>query len=512
MTQITISQKYLVFPVRRTAEQKRVLFRMSGQTVYDLDIRLDAQAPDFYAYADMSRFAGKVMDICLAEDEEAALPFTNAGRIPEDTGAEALTRPALHFTVKNGWNNDPNGLIRYEGVYHMYYQYNPCGPMWGNMHWGHATSTDLLHWTEGDIALYPNEFGTVYSGSAIADERNLLGLKDSAHAPLLLYYTAAGGNNALSEGKPATQRLAYTTDGGATYHEYPDVILDHIADYNRDPKVVFVEEMGCYVMVLYLTGNEYAFFSSTDLKNWRMTQKLSIPSDSECPNLVRVPVEGTDETRWVFFGASGVYTVGVFRDGQFVPVQDFSRPNEGTGCYAGQCFEGLGAREAVRIDWLVANMQGRRFSQAMTVPYAMTLCPTQAGFRLRQLPIAELDRYITDDPSGCRALDVRLTVQDAAALTSPVTLSLFGKQIVVDASANRVTDGKYACALSADTSDPHRALSVRLVADAASVEIFADNGLCFFVTRACPAPCDWHVSVDGLDDTVGTVEVRGIRL
>lgn len=512
MQKLLISDKYVVFPVRRSADQQKVLFRLDGQTVYDLDVRLDAAAPDFSAYVDVSRFAGRELTLTLLGNDGAVLPFTTASSVPDDTEAEALTRPALHFTVKNGWNNDPNGLTFFEGKYHMYFQYNPCGPMWGNMHWGHAVSSDLLHWTEEDIALYPDEYGTVYSGCAIPDTKNLLGLKEGDHVPLLFYYTAAGSNSLLSEGKPATQRLAYTSDGGATYRAYPAPILEHIVDYNRDPKVVWVEEVGRYVMVLYLTGNEYAFFASDDLKTWELTQKLSIPFDSECPNLVSVPVEGENRSLWVFFGAAGVYTVGEFCEGQYVPLQDFARPNESTGSYAGQCFDGLPGGQAIRIDWLVSNMQGRRFSQAMTVPLSMSLVPQGGRYILREQPIPALDTYLSDDPAGCRALDVRLSIPDASALPAPVVISLFGKQITLDASANRVTDGKFACALSHDASDPHRPLSLRLIADAASVEVFADSGLAFFATRACPDPLAAAVSLTGLSESAGVVSVKGIRL
>ena len=141
-----------------------------------------------------------------------------------------------HFTAQKGWINDPNGLILYEGWYHLFYQHNPDDNRWGNMHWGHARSRDLVHWEHLPIALYPEPGYTMYSGSAIEDVRNLTGLKKGGHNPLLLYYTAAG--------EPFEQRVAVSTDGGRTFEKMPGCVIGHIRGENRDPKIVYDEAAG----------------------------------------------------------------------------------------------------------------------------------------------------------------------------------------------------------------------------------------------------------------------------
>ena len=184
---ITVKNNYLIFPVNTLATGKRLTFSRDNKTVYDLNIKIDYFNPNFYAYIDVSRFIGQTVDISV--NPQIKLDFRVSDEIDIDNLYSEPMRPQIHFTTKNGWINDPNGLIFIDGTYHMFYQYNPTESNWDNMHWGHATSTDLLHWTEQKTALFPDERGTMFSGSGVLDEKNLLGKNTDTKKAALLYYT-----------------------------------------------------------------------------------------------------------------------------------------------------------------------------------------------------------------------------------------------------------------------------------------------------------------------------------
>ena len=184
---IEIKHRYLVFPVSTFSPQIRFRFYDEGEEVYYLNIKLNPTEPTFYAYVDMARFMGRTIEIGTTPEVE--IVYTESDTM-DITGLYGETfRPQVHFTTKNGWQNDPNGLVYANGEYHMFYQHNPCESKWNNMHWNHAKSTDLIHWTEVGIALGPDKHGEAFSGSAIVDKDDLLGLKTGEDDTVALYYT-----------------------------------------------------------------------------------------------------------------------------------------------------------------------------------------------------------------------------------------------------------------------------------------------------------------------------------
>ena len=358
---IQIKRKYLIFSTNTYASEKHLLLLSNSNEAYKLNIRLDNVSPNFDAYIDVSRFIGQ--ELSISSEPSMDIRFREADTMDIPNLYNEAYRPQIHFTTKNGWINDPNGLIFIDGKYHLFYQHNPCEPRWGNMHWGHAISRDMLHWEETDIALFPDESGTMFSGSAIADEKNLLGLQAGDTPTVLLYYTATS---------PFSQHLAYSTDGLKTIRKMEAPVIPHIVGSNRDPKVVYCEEWGAYALVLYMTSDTYALFRSDDLINWNKIQDVAISGENECPDLF--PLMADDGSRkWVFIGAHDIYVIGDMRSDGFHPTQE-SRPlHYGKSAYAGQTFSGLPNGRTVRIDWDRWGINTPRFNGQMSFPAELTL-------------------------------------------------------------------------------------------------------------------------------------------
>ncbi len=433
---MVIEKRFLVFPVSRNGEEQLVSFFVNQQLVYDLNIRLANGEPDFHAFVDMSRFKGQ--DVTAQTANGVLLPLEQVEAYDHRAPFDPADRSLLHFTPRSGWNNDPNGLVYANGTYHMFFQHNPCDVVWGNMHWGHATSPDLVHWQEQPTALFPDELGVMFSGSAIVDERNLLGLKQGDTDVILLYYTAEPISR-LSEGRQTTQCLAYSTDNGKTFIKHPgNPVVPTIVNGNRDPKVVWDEEIQRYVMALYLDSDRYAFLHSTNLLNWEKVQELHIEGDNECPDLLLMTADDGSR-KAVIGGAHGCYQVGDLKEGLFVPTQPVRRLYLNEYCYAHQTYSGTPGR-TVQTTWHRANVEGKPFSQELSFPCDMTLHRCGEEYRLRLLPARELEQLAQQpaptEPSLPLAAALTLPQTDA-----PITFTLGGQTITLDAGANTISAG-----------------------------------------------------------------------
>ena len=223
--------------------------------------------------------------------------------------AEAY-RPQFHFTPAKNWTNDPNGLVFYKSVYHLFFQHNPFGTQWGNMTWGHATSRDLVHWTEHAPAIHPDKLGTIFSGSAVVDGANTSGFRTADEKPIVCIYTSAGGTSPESQGQPFTQSLAFSNDRGATWMKYEkNPVLGHVAGSNRDPKVIWHEPTKKWVMALYLDVNDYALFGSKNLTEWTKLCDVAMLGTRECPDFFELPWTVRAAADSGFFGEGTATTV-----------------------------------------------------------------------------------------------------------------------------------------------------------------------------------------------------------
>ena len=332
--------------------------------------------------------------------------------------------------------NDPNGLLRLpDGELLLCYQFNPFGVEWGAMHWGSARSRDLLHWETGDIVLFPDEWGTIFSGSGWRDEENAAGFGPGA---LLFFYTSAGGTEApWSRDGVSTQRLAVSLDGGRTLQKQPGLLLPNLAEGNRDPKVFYHPETGAYIMVLYLSEKDFAIFRSHDLIRWEQTQQLTLAPGWECPDLFRLPVEDGGE-KWVFWTADGLYWVGSFDGFRFTPEQPCRCAYGSAIPYAAQTVSREPGR-VLSLSWLRLPNDGRCSTGMQSIPMEFGLSHEgEEGFRLRMKPCRELweaaERLPGDTvPAGPWAARGTAPAGGEAHLAFP------GGGLTLDTSAGRVS-------------------------------------------------------------------------
>lgn len=306
-------------------------------------------------------------------------------------------RPQFHFTPEKYWHNDPNGLVFYKGEYHLFYQYNPKGNEWGYMHWGHAVSTDLIHWEHLPIALFPDnnsedkEFCTAFSGSAIVDEQNLLGKQNGDEKTLVAFYTS----------KSCGQRIAFSTDKGRTWEKYtgnPIIPFDENDDA-RDPKVFWHEETQKWVMVLYrktLIDDKtkgVSIYTSENLIEWQW--KSHVPGFYECPDLVKLQVTNRPgEFKWIMFDGDGSYLIGMFDGESFTPESAKMKSDMGSNYYATQTWSNIPAEDGrtLQIAWMRGgDFTGMPFNGQMSFPCEISLTKFSFGYKLVRKPVKEIE-------------------------------------------------------------------------------------------------------------------------
>lgn len=391
-------------------------------------------------------------------------------------------RPLYHFTAQKGWLNDPNGLVFYKGEYHLFFQHNPHGTAWGNMTWGHAVSRDLVRWTQVENAISPDAMGTMFSGSAVIDKKNTSGLGLDA---LVLLYTAAGGTNEESKGKPFTQGLAWSSDGRMFTKLDKNPILGHIEHENRDPKVVWFEPTKSWVMSLYINEDRFALFGSKDLTSWSKLSDVKVPGTAECPDFFPLALDGNKKQKfWVFSGANGNYQIGSFDGIRFTPVGEILRSNYGSNSYAAQTFFNDPKGRTIQIAW----MQGSDFAnvawnQQMSLPRKLTLRSTALGARLFTEPVEELKSLRSKrlkPKKGQNRLDfetihpaIETVLEARVPKVGFLKLTFAGREVTYNAQTYELKTG------STTTVVPPSADKLRLhvFADTASIEVFAQDGL-----------------------------------
>ena len=339
---------------------------------------------------------------------------------PADRGYDEPFRSQFHFTPEKNWMNDPNGLVWYKGEYHLFYQYNPFGNVWGHMSWGHAVSKDLIHWQHLPVALAEENGVMIFSGSAVVDWDNTSGLCHSADPSnpndkscLIAIYTGHVEKTSQS------QHIAVSNDRGRTWTKYAgNPVLDIGEKDFRDPKVFWHEATKKWVMAVSLSkAQKVHFYGSPDLKKWELLSEFGpagVKRDDilwECPDLFELPVDGQPgKKRWVLIvninpggvagGSGGQYFIGSFDGHTFMndnPKETALFVDYGKDFYAGVTFSDVPKSDGRRI--LIGWMSNWQYAQieptspwrtAQSIPRVLTLKQTSAGLRLWQLPITEL--------------------------------------------------------------------------------------------------------------------------
>lgn len=318
-------------------------------------------------------------------------------------------RPKYHFTPKAHWMNDPNGMVYLNGKYHLFFQYNPDSTVWGPMHWAHAISKDMIHWEEQPIALYPDSLGTIFSGSAVIDKDNTAGFGKNAMVAIFTHH-----NKKIEDQKTGLhqyQSLAYSLDEGKTWTKYagnPVLPNPGIWDF-RDPKVMWHAATGKWIMTL-ATKDRITFYSSPDLKKWskesEFGEKLGAHGGVwECPDLFPLELDG--KTHWVLLvsinpggpngGSATQYFTGDFDGKTFKPDAEKQKwMDYGTDNYAGVTFSNTGARKVLMgwmNNWNYANVvPTTAWRGATTLPRDLTLKKVNEEVYLASNPVTELSK------------------------------------------------------------------------------------------------------------------------
>ncbi|MDU1847884.1 MAG: glycoside hydrolase family 32 protein [Niallia nealsonii] len=325
-------------------------------------------------------------------------------------------RPALHFSPRKNWMNDPNGLVFFKNEYHLFYQHNPHGSTWGPMHWGHAVSKDLITWDELEIALHPDENGTIFSGSAVVDWNNTTGFFKEEPGLVAIFTHHSEGDH----GKQAiqTQSLAYSLDNGRSWIKYDgNPVLAHPSKPDfRDPKVFWHKETKKWIMVL-ATGQTISLYSSANLKEWKFESEFGESCGShegvwECPDLFELSIENSNDKKWVLIvsigdnpnydeGSRTQYFVGSFDGKKFTSEhEDIKWLDYGKDNYAGVSFSDIPEADGRRIylgwmsNWRYANqVPTEGWRSQMTLPRELELHEKKGDYYLVQNLVRELDTY-----------------------------------------------------------------------------------------------------------------------
>ncbi len=482
-----VTAAFLWLPISRTGPAVKLHFLFAGEKFQEMDVLLNPDHPEYHAAMDLKSYVGSAVEIRgnLPDEVLAKLRFHDTRPATENP-----SRPLIHFTAPTGWINDPNGLVYADGIWHLYHQWNPYGTEWGNMHWGHAVSRDLITWEHKGIAMEPDAFGTVFSGCGWQDDTNAAGFGKDA---LLFFYTASGGCNQWSAGagNPFTQRLAVSTDGGRTLQKKCRV-LDHIKGENRDPKVFYHQESKAYIMVLFLDDDEFAVFRSPDLTHWQESQRFSAPEMRECPDLFELQSDNEPgQRKWVFWSADGYYQIGQFDGRRFVPESATLSAYATKLPYAAQTVAGVRDR-VISIAWLRTENDRGNFRGMMSVPAELSLVRQKDIYRIRFRPVRELWNSFT-------------LRREYTATDSGLILPLTGKPAIMEITwkpgqEKAISVGETEITAAAENS------KLLLLIDRGIIEYWMDDGLVYGAVEAAPELLSGRVEIHSAAESVQVFE------
>lgn len=341
-------------------------------------------------------------------------------------------RPQFHFSPPEKWMNDPNGLVYHKGVYHLFYQYYPDDIVWGPMHWGHAVSKDMISWQHKPIALYPDEQGYIFSGSAVLDKNNTSGFGSKENPPLIAFYTyhdMEGEKNGTLDYQD--QAIAYSLDNGDTWTKYEgNPVIPNttgIKDF-RDPKVFWHEASNKWILVL-VAKDHAQFYSSDNLKDWTFMSKFGENNGAhggvwECPDLFPLKVSGAEEEKWVLIisinpggpngGSATQYFIGDFDGNSFSTDQEANKWLDfGTDNYAGVTYNNAPDNKRVFIGWMSNWDYGQKtptkvWRSAMTLPRELSLIEEDGVYYLKNYVLPSFEKIVEKGTASTLKTDSKL--------------------------------------------------------------------------------------------------------
>lgn len=530
-------KKFLLLPVQENAPEGKVNIIVNNefQLEQNINIRLAREKVDYYVPLDLSAYQGKSVSVDVTGMPASSLCWKEIKLSDTfDSSNRETYRPVYHHTPVYGWMNDPNGMFYKDGVYHLYFQYNPYGSMWANMTWGHSTSTDLTHWTYEGTAIVPDAWGAIFSGSCVVDKDNTAGLGKGA---VVAFYTSA---KSTPWGDVQSQSMAYSLDNGKTFikYEHNPILTSTERDF-RDPKVFWYAPGKHWVMMLAV-GQEMQIYSSGNLKDWKKESSFGAMQGAhggvwECPDLVEVAVEGSKEKKWVlicnlnpggpFGGSAAQYFVGSFDGKKFVnesPTQtkwlDWGKDN-----YATVTWSNAPAGRCIALGWMsnwqyANNVPTTQYRSANTLARDLTLYRVGGELYLKSKPSPEIKKARVEEKKiptfevkgnyevvslladNKGAYEIEMTIGNKG--TSKIDFSLINekdekvamyydvvrKQFVMDRSASGIVG--FSRDFPAVTVAPVRntdQIHLRLFIDRSSVEAFGEDGEYVMTNLVFPA-------------------------
>lgn len=519
------TSNYLLLPIQDNAPEAKVYIVKDGlQMNVAVNVRLAREHIDYYVPLNLLEYQGKDIAIDILGMPANALCWDSLklSNVFDMTNFEKF-RPVYHHTPAYGWMNDPNGMFYKDGVYHLYFQYNPYGSMWANMTWGHSTSRDLVHWTYEGTPIVPDAWGAIFSGSCVVDHENTAGFGKGA---VVAFYTSA---KPTPWGDVQSQSMAYSLDNGKTFTKYEGnpILTSSERDF-RDPKVFWYAPGKHWVMMLAV-GQHMEIYSSVNLKDWKKESEFGAMQGAhggvwECPDLVEIPVEGTRQKKWVlicnlnpggpFGGSAAQYFVGSFDGKTFVNESptltkwmDWGKDN-----YATVTWNNAPDGRCVALGWMsnwqyANNVPTRQYRSANTIARDLTLYRVGEELYLKSTPSPEVKKArgekvskpsfnvageyevasLLDDNKG--AYEVELVIQNQGASKIAFCLlnekgekvsmyyDLARRQFVMDRSESGTVDfSKDFPAVTVAPADTDKELTLRLFVDRSSIEAFGEDG------------------------------------
>jgi fructan beta-fructosidase len=473
-----------------------------------------------------------------------------------------IHRPQIHFSPREKWINDPNGMVYHNGIYHLFFQYYPDSTVWGPMHWGHATSKDLIHWQQQPVALYPDSLGYIFSGSAVADKNNTSGFGKMGRTPLVAIFThhdpkgeKEGRNNFQN------QSIAYSLDDGKTWTKYagnPVLKNPGITDF-RDPKVIWYEPQKKWIMTL-ATKDRITFYSSANLKDWTKESEFGKELGAhggvwECPDLFSLDDNG--KKVWILIvnlnpggpngGSATQYFIGDFNGNRFTPIDSNTRwLDYGPDEYAGITWSNTGSRKIFlgwMSNWMYANVVPTvTWRNAMTIPRELKLKRIGKEIYVASEPVAELN-LIRSKPVAWQNVQVKNpfdVTKKAGKISFPGRLDLTlekpddftvilsndaGEEVTIGYDKqqqqyfiDRAKSGK--TGFQKDFAGRHIAprigkksmMDLSLIIDVSSVELFADGGLTVMTEIFFPTEPFKHIRIQSPGNTtIKKLEISNFR-